>query len=234
MLTRCLGLCGVLWWVLGLTGSAGATVIYSYETNAASYSGNAGSTARVIILLHEALNGATTSPIAANAGLIGAGAAVDVTGTTHGSAAQIVTGSFVPNAAFGNPPTTFYNYGTGYNGNNLEFSNSITSIQAHVLPTNGDIVLGTLNVVIGSGSTTYKLTSLGTDTIPNPVGLGGANSNTIAQNGTDFDVSNASYTGAGSPPVYTFTVVGVPEPAAFGLVGVGAAFGLGRRRKANT
>jgi PEP-CTERM motif len=229
----------------GLSAPAGASVIYSYVTDASSYTGaSAGSIVPVNIYLQETLTGSSTSYVSANGGMTGAGAGFNVTGTTGGTAAQFAAGSFTFAPSFGGPQTADYNQGSG---NNLEFSEGIVPGAATVMPgANGRILLGTLNVTAGSGKTSYILTSLNNDTINSsaqfPNGnslLGQSNGNTTTQNpppfGSDLDLSPSSgaYTGANASPGDVITVSGssVPEPASLAVFGVGAMGLLARRRR---
>jgi hypothetical protein len=168
-----------------------------------------------------------------------------VVSTSGGAAASFGTGSFTAPSSFGNTPsvpnTLDYNQGTGAQANNLEFEDTISNGQPGVLPTSGKILLGTLNVTIGTGTTSYVLTSLDKDTINNSnSNLGQQNGNTITEQpapfGSDLDVSNASYTGADSASPYTLTVgpavSPVPEPASLAVFGIGAIGLLARRRRA--
>ena len=149
-----------------------------YAADAPSYTGSVGSIVPVSIYLQETLTGASTSYISnVGGGLTGAGAAVNIVGTTGGTAASFGTSNtmFTTASTFGNaataPGTLVYNQGTGAVANNLEFLQNITNTQSTVQPTadaTGDrVLLGVLNVQIGSGTTTYNLTSLANDTINN-------------------------------------------------------------------
>jgi len=225
----------------GLSAPAGASVIFSYVTDASSYSAAAaGSIVPVNIYLQETLTGSSTSYISANGGVTGAGAGFNVTGTTGGTAAQLPAGSFTFASSFGGPQTADYNQGSG---SNLEFSEGIVPGGSTVMPdASGKILLGTLNVTAGTGKTSYILTSLNNDTINNSNSLlGQSNGNTTTQNpppfGSDLDVSPTSgaYTGANASPGDVITVSGpttsVPEPASLAVFGVGAMGLLARRRR---
>jgi hypothetical protein len=219
-----------------LSTSAGASVVYSYVTDASSYSGSPGSIVPVSIYLQETLTGGSTSTIAAHNGLIGAGAAINIGSPVSSSAAQIVSGSFVVPAAFGGGNLADYNQGSGAAANNLEVSDAIGTSQPHVLPANGLVLLGTVNVTVGSAMTTFDLTSLDKDTINGSNSqLGQGNGNTVSQDGTDYDVTQSGvYTGANDTPAYTFTVGAtstVPEPASLSVFGIGALGLLFRRRR---
>jgi hypothetical protein len=100
----------------------------------------------------------------------------------------------------------------------------------------GRILIGTLNVLVGSGQTTFSLTSLYNDTIDNSRSeLGQSDGNTYTHDGYDLDweVGNgAPYTGADDAPATLFTVglAPVPEPTSLAIFGVGAIGLLWRRR----
>lgn len=233
----------------GLSAPARASVIYSYVTDAPSYSGPAGSIVPVNIYLLETVTGSSGSFITANGGLLGAGAAVNVVGTTGGTAASFGSGSavFNPNTTdFGNPPvlasSLYYNQGAGPAANNLEFQEAHSNTQSGVNPTAGKVLLGTLDIQVGTGKTTYDLTSLFNDTINGGnSATGQTNSNTVTTNpvpfGSDLDVTQPGvYTGANDAPATVFTVNSsaspVPEPASLAVFAAGAMGLLIRRRRA--
>ena len=219
---------GLMLFVAGmLAAPAGAAVSYSYSyvTDAKTYSGPVGSIVPVNIYLQETLSGTSTSYITANNGVSSAGAAVNVKSTTGGTAASFGTGMllYTSSSSFGNPstttgnfPTLVYNQGTGAAANNLEFEQTITNAQPGVTPTSSLLLLGTLDVTVGSGTTTYVLTSLNEDTIadgPNGFGAEG-DGNTLVQGppgnagnnffpGTDLDKSGATPSGAVDPGTIT-------------------------------
>lgn len=212
---------------------AKATVIYSYAAGSSSYSGAVGSTVAVNLYLDETLTNNSTPYISANGGLGGAGAAVNVSGTTSGSPASITNGSFTAAPSFaGGPITTDYNQGTG---NNLEFLEAIpTTAATGVMPVNQQVLLGTLNITVGSGTTTYSLTSLNDDTINGSnSNLGQTDGNTVTIDppplGSDLDAPSASYSGADLAPAFTFTVSPVPEPACLSMFAL-ALIALRRKR----
>jgi len=219
--------------VLAVVGNkAQADVIYSYTTDSSSYTAATGSSVTVSISLLETLTGDSTSFITAEGGLTGAGAAVNVSGTTGGTAASIPPASFSLASPFTGPSDIVYNQGTG---NNLEFTEA-TALHSEVFPTNHEILLGTLNITVGTGTTTYSLTSLFNDTINNSSSeLGQEDGNTTTLNpspfGTDLDAGGADFTGADAAPGTSFTVAPVPEPGSLSLLGIGSIALLSRRRR---
>ena len=220
--------------------SAQAAVSYSYIADSTTYSGAVGSQVTVNLFLLETLTSGSTSFINSKGGLTNAGAAVNVVGTLGGTAAQIPNAGYTPSSAFPGPLLTFYNQGTTpAKSNNLEFTEAVTSGSVAPDVTSSSIFLGKLLVTVGSGSTTYILTSLGNDTITNSSGgnsqLGQVNGNTLTQLpapfGTDLDVTQQGvFTGANASPGFTFKVNATPEPASMGLLGLCALSLLARRR----
>ena len=225
---------------------AHATVIYSYVTDASSYEAPPaspfGTLVAVNIYLQETLTGSSTSFIAANGGLYGAGAAVNELGVSGGTVSQIPTDPS-PGFAFSGFAFTMKGEQRVYtdqptNANNLEFTETIGGggVQGPLMPdANGRILLGTLNVRVGTGQTTFALTSLHNDTIDNSNSqLGQSDSNTFTQNSYDLDIGYSDlYTGADDATATTFTVglAPVPEPASVAVFGVGAIGLLARRRR---
>jgi hypothetical protein len=122
--------------------------------------------------------------------------------------------------------TADYNQGTG---NNLEFVGLAGSSGPFAFPTGGKVELGVLDITVGTGTTTYLVTSLDQDTINGSSSLlGQSDGNTITDTDADLDAGGAGYTGADAASAYSFTVappavVGVPLPASrwVGLAGLG-------------
>lgn len=97
-----------------------------------------------------------------------------------------------------------------------------------------------LDVIVGTGTTTYELTSLRVDTIPQgPNGLGGVDGNTTTPviGGTYYDLDVTSpglYTGADAAAPFEFTV-SVPEPGApMIIICAGFVLGIGPWRRFGT
>lgn len=263
---RFLRLVSTLAFICGMMGEARAGISYSYVTSVDGstshnlYTGEAiGSEVAVKIYLQETLTGGSNSFINSNGGLIGAGAAVNVVGTTGGTQDSIVGGNssaFTANSSFGNAPVLgtnlYFNQGTGAAANNLEFTESITKSQSTVLSLgnqgNDLILLGTFDVTVGTGTTTYILTSLYNDTIDGgSSALGQINGNTVtelpANTPPGFDIDSGTYTNSYGTPIvnvtganaatgFEFIVTSAPEPSSVmltGLVFVGLGFGINRR-----
>lgn len=90
------------------------------------------------IYLQETLTTPSGSFLNAEGGLSTAGAALNVVGTTGGSAAEINSGAFTIPSAFGGPQTIVYDQG----GNDLEFNESIAYGQSTLEPTAGENFAG--------------------------------------------------------------------------------------------
>lgn len=220
---------------------AHATVIYSYVTDASSYEAPPGSPfgtlVAVNVYLQETLTGGSSSFIAANAGLYGAGAAVNELGVSGGTVSQIPTDRSAFAFTMKGSQQIYTDQPT--NANNLEFTETIggAGIQGPLMPDgNGRILLGTLKVRVGTGQTTFALTSLHNDTIDNSNSqLGQSDSNTFTDhNSYDLDIGYSDlYTGADDAPATNFTVglAPVPEPASVAVFGVAAIGLLARRRR---
>jgi len=99
---------------------------------------------------------------------------------------------------------------------------------------NGRILLGTLGIRVGTGQTTFALTSLYNDTIDNSNSELGQSDATQTDHGAyDLDMAGTGlYTGANDAPATLFTVglAPVPEPTSLAIFGVGAVGLLCRRR----
>jgi hypothetical protein len=208
------------------------TVSFSYVTDSTSYTGTPGSTVPVNIYLQETLTGGATDIVTPDGGLLGAGAGVNATGTTGGTSASFTSGAFTePSPPWGST-SAFYNQG---GGSNLEFVNlapfggPYPDLTTDL--TGDDILLGTLDITVGTGTTTYLLTSLNDDTINGSDSqLGQTDGNTVDDSGADLDAGGIGFTGADAAAGESFTVVPtpsvgspVPLPASLwlGLTGLG-------------
>jgi hypothetical protein len=233
--------------VTALCGTADAGTFYSYVSTQDSQ-GSAGSVVTVKFYLQEKLTDGSKSFInGAGGGLFSAGFAVDFVSTTNGSDAKIRNGSFSPNPGFvGGPTSVFYNQ----DGNDLEASMAVPPPPIITSPpktltvdADGKIYLGSVKIDVGSGVTTYRLSSLFNSTILGGNGqLGGANGNTTTLNprnllGSDLDldsINSGDYIGANAT-INEFTV-GVPEPTTMvlGVVTLAGMVPVLRRRKTTT
>ena len=245
-----LGLIGVCM-ACGLAAKARASVVYTYVTDQSTYSGSAGSIVPVSIYLQETLTGGSTSLITGNGGLFSAGAAFDATNPGSGEA-LVQSGTFVANSGFNGIVSPAYNQGTGNAANNLEINENIavtspptagvalTSSSTVGSTTTDKVLLGTINVKVGSASTSFNLTSLADESWGN--GGGGFNGNTLtAVNNIDLDSTNNvpngggfTYTGSDANTAgtnFTVTPSAVPEPVSFAVFGVGALGLLIRRQR---
>lgn len=216
-------------------GGAQAAVSFSYVTDALSYSAAQASQVAVQIYLKETLTAGSTDIVAGDGGLAGAGAGLNFTGVTGGTASTVANGTFTPASSLA--PTThslYYNQPT--NANNLEFVELAGDTGPFPSPpTNGLLLLGTIDIKVGSGTSTFALTSLNNDTIDDSnSNLGQEDGNTVTVNSTDLDKTGQSgFTGADAAALYTFTVspTVMPEPGSISLLGLGALGLLTRRRK---
>jgi hypothetical protein len=218
-----------------LCRSANADVSYAYvwtqDTN--------GPFVTVNFFLQETLTDGSPSFINnLGGGLTAAGFAVDVVSTTGGTAAQLVSNSFVTPATFGGPAVVAYNQG----GNDLEVLQTIGTGQPKLTTdADGKIFLGSVQFAVGTGQTTYQLSSLFNSTVLGGNGqLGGANGNTTTflptPLGSDLDTTTAAYVGANGivSTIVVGPTVAIPEPTSLlfgGLAAVGMV-PLLRRRKA--
>jgi hypothetical protein len=220
--------------IAALCRSANADVSYAYvwtqDTN--------GPLVTVNFFLQETLtNGSQSFINTIGGGLTAAGFAVDVVSTTGGTAAQLVSNSFVTPTTFGGPAVVAYNQG----GNDLEVLQTIGTAQPKLTTdADGKIFLGSVQFAVGTGQTTYQLSSLFNSTVLGGNGqLGGANGNTTtflpSPLGSDLDTTTAAYVGANGI-VNTIVIgpsVAVPEPTSliFGGLAVAGVIPAVRRRK---
>lgn len=198
--------------LLGLSTAARAAVSYRYVTDQSTYYVTPGGSVQVPIFLQEFLSGGSTSVIASDQGLEGAGAAVSRFGAVPSDPA-VVQGFAFNTADFGgatffsaNPAGSSANFaetadnlavtgpvGTAVPGGNLEFLGTL-SIQAGAQLLPGQSTQFSLGKRFGSGNTI---------TFGNFYDL-------------DQTSTNPAYTGVGTT-TSTFTVT-TPEPAAAGLL----------------
>jgi len=229
------------WATIGFAG-ARADVTYRYVTDQANYTGAVGAIVPVQLLLQEIVTGTSTSKIFADSGLFGAGVMVNSpSGALFGSTATTNDFKISPNIA--NTPNGFSGP-TGSAPTITDFSPVPAVATKAGLIVNADvgtgpqftsggaatrnILLGTINVKIGSTPTTLTVTPYG------------GTSNTITQAGTDLDFGTQAangYTGAATNPLgnFSFTVgAAIPEPSSMalcGLIASGMSYAGYRRRK---
>jgi hypothetical protein len=226
---------GLLAGCLTLAGHAYGSVAFSYNTSQATYTGAVGSTVAVPIFLDEKLTSGSGDYITANGGLTAAGAAVDFHSVSGGTTASFASGSFTPTSPFIAPNSGAVTYYQNGGDDALEFA-LLSPAGTEAFPTNSMVQIGTLNVTVGSGATTFALTSINDDTIPGGAGGDGDGYTTTLDPsplGSDLDATGSSaYTGADAAPAFVFTIspTSVPEPTSLSLMGL-AAFGLLARRR---
>jgi len=240
---------GVKWLAAAVCGVAmvpavHAAVVYDYVTDQSSYqAAKAGDVVNVKIYLKETLSGGSTSVIAGDGGLLGAGFSVSRLSTNLPPNPAV----FITDAAtgvkanltdFGGPGGVFGANGSGSaSPTDVSLSEAIApTAPTGVVPGNtgggvspsiaNEVYLGSVNITAGDGATSFALK------IFNPGG-----GNTLTNNHfLDMDLGNTdssqgpTFPGVGSK-VATFTVSLVPEPTSLGFVlGIGV-LGLARRRR---
>jgi hypothetical protein len=227
------------WATIGLATSQ-AAVDYRYITDQTTYSGLSGSLVTVNLYLQETVTAGSSSIIFDDGGLFGA--AVIVTRINSGNAA--IYGSSLANNDFKIAPNTapspigFGPVPTIVSQEPATASQSGLIVNADV-PGNGadgpkfadgspgvrTVLLGTLNISVGTKSTTFI------------VGSYGPTNATVTQKGTDLDVTTPAYIGAAEPVggLFTFKVNVIPEPSSMALISLLACGGMGyagyRRKK---
>jgi hypothetical protein len=242
MRLSCLGLSlALLLLAAGQTLAQG--ISYTYVTDASSYTGTVGGTVAVNIYLQE--NNASSSLITAAGGLSAAGAGL-WTNAVNGSSVNSFTQASGFPLPFGASPQ-LNQAGTGTSS--LEFSEVIGSGASGVGLGTGvnanRVYLGQAILTVGSGTTTYDLSSLTNDfnnsSYDGNQVLGGLGSDTTVGKSNPstyaFDTGTSAFTGADAAPNYTFTVgpaTAVPEPSSVILTGMAGAlfvFGAWHRRR---
>jgi hypothetical protein len=224
--------CGVV-----MASAAQAAVVYDYVAGNTNYVANKGDVINVPIYLRETLTNGSTSVINADGGLYGA--SVALTRMTSGLPAD--PSGFVGTAASvllnkvnfdGNSAVAGVNGQGSPSATDVSLTEAIGNSSPGVQTGNtgggavpgvaNQVYLGTVQITVGSGTTTFALKEYNT---------GGGN--TITNNNFyDLDVDNASpaFTGVGTRTT-TFTV-SVPEPTSLGFVMGGGMLALARRRRA--
>jgi hypothetical protein len=228
----------VCWATLGLAPSQ-ASVDYRYVAEQSNYTAIIGTLVEVKLFLQETVTAGSTSLIADDLGLFGA--AVVVTRINTGNAAIFGSSKVLndfkiaPNVA--PSPVGFGPSPTQVSQAPATSSQSGLVINADVLGAGSDgpnfatntpgvrkILLGTLNITVGSKTTSFVVSDYG------PTNA------TVTQKGADLDATTPSHIGAADPVggPFVFRVVGIPEPSSMalcGLIGCGLSYAGYRRRK---
>jgi hypothetical protein len=205
-----------------VTRTAPATVSYRYMTDTPAVTLAPLQTAGVNVFLEETVSGGSTSLLAAEHGIVGAGfQTTGFSNLAHPSSVQSITSNA---AAFSGPAST------GTTGANnlflMEAVNFPDAIGALGSATGGitRVLLGTIHIQAGAdaGRTMFS--------------LAGYQDNTLTfTSGYDLDVSQGTapaYTGTSFnvPPTPDFSVtVILPEPGSLALLGTGAIVLMRRR-----
>jgi hypothetical protein len=239
-----------LCWV-SLAGSARASIIYQYVTDQTNYVVQANQTLTVNLYLQETVTGGSSSLLASEGGLFGAGLYVGESGFTPSqSRATTITGILPNNLSEPNgftglgssgftPSTAFLSESvnpafTGLSGPSGTTTGGSVKISGGTTITR--VYLGQLTLQVGGpGDTTFQLLSL--FNAPSSIGpLHGHDGNTLTfTNFVDLDPKigrNPSFTGADSfvgSSASTFDVTVVPEPTSLALF-LASATGLGACR----
>jgi hypothetical protein len=240
---RWTSVCGACLALALLSGAARASISYTYEyvTDQSTYSGAAGSTVTVSVLLQEtAASGVNSSLINSESGMF-SGAFYAVQSNSPSNPSTITGVS--PNTAF--------------TANGGLLNSQFNATQARLAETepisassgvsgnqNGNVttvLMGTISIKVGASDTTYTVESY--KFAPKTFGGSGVDGNTITfANGYDLDVVNGTaaggitYTGAdffNGSTAFSFTVTSAtPEPGSLALGAVaasGLALGAWRR-----
>lgn len=241
-----------------LVGDAHAGVSFSYEGIAASGSSLSQAGSQTINLyLVETLTNGSSSVLAAEQGLFGAGVAVVVSGGGGSTITGVNGNTQAPPAGWNGPTMAGYNStaagildAAGANQSSSGYPNFNTaggfSTTSNGVTTNG-VFLGSITInVAASGATTFTVESIpdaGSAVSGFQVAAG---SDATYTNLNDYDLDSNSpgpaqpgslytYTGANQNP--TSFIAGVPEPSSMALCGLalsGMGFGYWRRRRAKS
>jgi len=225
-----------------LAGGARASDTFLYTAVPASNNPAAtpGATLQYLLFLQETVSGGTTSLLssAKEDGLFGAGVSLTPTVSTAASTIASIAGDATDFSNQTPPGTTGNGIALGNGGYGLTESVPFAPLPANgVLEGNAggstvsspntpsnDVFLGIATITVGAGTTTFKVGELNNQ--------GG---NTVSFH-TNYDLDTGpsptgadAYTPIGAT-VTSFTI-STPEPASLGLLGLGAAAALYRRRR---
>lgn len=213
--------------------NARGEVSFSYGSSQAVYSAAAGTAVSVPIYLDETIPPGSTDFITPNGGLDGAGAAVNFYSVVGGSAATFGANSFTPVSPFFAPSSAAYYYNSTSGQDALEFA-LLTPAEDYAFPTNNQVEIGTLSITVGTGATSFAITSINDDTIAGGSGGQGDGYTATVDGPYDLDaVGEPGYVGADAAPptIITIEPSAVPEPASMSALGLLAVAALRRNRR---